>query len=462
MTSSRKQAKAIRLLVVAVLLVHASLGCRHNDGDRAEAGRNPAPVLLIGVDGFEWNVVLRMIHDGHLPQIRQLMQKGSYGFLQTLSPTTSPALWTTIATGKTPAKHGIRHFIHRAKNGEPPRLFTSHDRKTKAFWNILSDFNRSVYTVGWWITFPSEPVNGVMVAQVNTRGQIRGQIVWKGTLVRGLEGQVYPPEQQDELLGIAQDTDDRLPDLMKTRFGAWSQPSSQPLRDALGACQWAFRADTVYERIAFQLLSERGVPDMMAIYLGGPDVVGHRFWKYMEPGAFSPPPPEAEVREFGRIINDYYAHVDDFIGRIRGHYPAESTIFIISDHGMHSSSGPNSRISGAHGDAPPAFFVSAGPMIRHTLPERSPETLVRSDLQVLGSILDIMPTLLLIEHIPAGLDMDGRAIGSIFDDSMRPSPLPAITTHDTEQWMRSRPGLRPGEDVDPERLEQLRGLGYIN
>ncbi len=39
------------------------------------------------------------------------MEHGTYGQLGTMEPNQSPHLWTTIATGKPPAEHGIIGFV---------------------------------------------------------------------------------------------------------------------------------------------------------------------------------------------------------------------------------------------------------------------------------------------------------------------------------------------------------------
>ena len=64
------------------------------------ASERPAPVLVVGVDGFEWDVALPLLASGRMPHLAGLMQRGAYGLLETSQPTFSPILWTTIATGK--------------------------------------------------------------------------------------------------------------------------------------------------------------------------------------------------------------------------------------------------------------------------------------------------------------------------------------------------------------------------
>ena len=73
-------------------------------------------------------------------------------------------------------------------------LYTSTDRKKKAFWNILSDYDRRVAVIGWWVSYPAEPVNGVVVAQMNTRmaGVETDENIVKGGIFEGVAGQVTP------------------------------------------------------------------------------------------------------------------------------------------------------------------------------------------------------------------------------------------------------------------------------
>ncbi len=46
-------------------------------------------------------------------------------------------VWTSIATGKRPYKHGIHGFTEPSRDGMIPRPISSLGRDTKAAWNIL-------------------------------------------------------------------------------------------------------------------------------------------------------------------------------------------------------------------------------------------------------------------------------------------------------------------------------------
>ena len=121
-----------RLLFFIGLLVFAALSssCEKSSQQKTQIGDKGPPILLIGIDGFEWNVVLAMMRNGNLPVLKALMERGAYGILETRQPTSSPILWTTIATGKLPQKHGIKGFVHKEIKGTRP-LYTNADRKRR-------------------------------------------------------------------------------------------------------------------------------------------------------------------------------------------------------------------------------------------------------------------------------------------------------------------------------------------
>ena len=186
------------------LVVLAGQGCGAGEApDREPAG---PPTIFFAIDGLEWSVLQPLLADGRLPAIASLMARGSFGRLRSMTPTLSPVIWTSVATGKRRERHGIDHFIYtgRGPAGPETHYYTSGHRRTKAFWNVLSDHGRVVHCFGWWITFPAEPINGVMVSQTNTiaaPGE-SGQAIWKGTIRKGIDGQVHPPEMQDRIMDL--------------------------------------------------------------------------------------------------------------------------------------------------------------------------------------------------------------------------------------------------------------------
>jgi len=462
----------------------AAAGCgRKAPQQEAPGAFARAPILLVGLDGFEWSAVLPLLRQGKLPTIAGIIAHGAYGTLETFPGRVSPALWTSIATGKDVDKHGVYDFL-RQRN--PALFYSSADRKTKAFWNILTDRRRRVDTVGWFVTYPAEAVNGVMVAQTNTRDVQRARHTMKGALLPGIAGQVYPREREAEVFGVMDEVESGLDSLVMERLGAPVASAPKRFRDPLEASSWAFRADAIYERTA-ALLARETAPDVLAVYFGSTDVVGHRFWGLtkqrgfpgrlfvgpfgrklaprMHPGSMTNAllgrlfwgAMEPEERESWprRVLLRTYEYADAALGRLIAAMPPETTVIVVSDHGFRPW---------GHQDGPDAFFLAAGTSVRPTGGPAA-SSLARSNLRRIGSILDITPTLLALLGIPVGLDMDGRVLDSEFRSlpgTQRPAP---IATHDTKEWLAARAGqAAPGattSDDEAERLEQLRALGYI-
>ena len=466
---------------VVIWLVLASLtGCSTRERSPTPPADPGPPVLLVGIDGLEWDVMLPLLQQGKMPTMTALMARGTYGLLATLTPAVSPPIWTTVATGKLPETHGIISFGHPQRDPVTGKkrfqLYTALDRKTKAVWDIVSDYGLSVDVVGWWMTFPAEPVNGVMVAQTNTASpkQVhQGQAIVKGGLVPGAAAQVYPPSQQGEVLRILEQAHEELPEITRGIFGEF-QHQMTPLTQRLwDNTLWSFRADVTYIRVTEKLLGEGPPPHLLAVYFGGPDVAGHRFWRYMRPELYKHKPTTEELEDFSRIIPAYYAYIDRMLGRLLKHYPPEARVIVVSDHGMlpvrqqkyYDPQKPMGRvISADHVDtSPPGVFIAAGGGICRQAPDKSLESLTREELPVVGSVVSITPTILTMLSIPHGRDMEGNVLEHVLTaEFLAEHPPRAVRSHDTEQWLEARAQKKRVEqpNVD-ERIEQLRALGYI-
>ena len=102
----------VRALVFVVMLAAACGGT----GDESPF------VLLVCLDGATPSVIDELRSADRLPSFEKLIRSGIYGPLQSLPARRlmnentrrgfhSPILWTSIATGKVPEKHGVRDFV---------------------------------------------------------------------------------------------------------------------------------------------------------------------------------------------------------------------------------------------------------------------------------------------------------------------------------------------------------------
>ncbi len=463
-----------RVLIIAMSVAATAAGLQcSKEPSRTAACEACSPILLYAVDGLEWSVMQPLIEQGRMPVMAALMQRGTYGYLETIEPTWSPVIWTTMATGKLPKDHGIEGFVYRVGPGDDgQRFYTSGHRATKAFWNILSDYNRTVDCLGWWMTYPAESIQGVMVAQTNTTAVLHNSenALLKGTVLRGVEDQVYPPERQDEVMDILDHVDSSFDSVLTAIFGQVPKPKTEFTRVLWEQSQWAFRADALYLAVAGKILASDEHFDMLAVYVGGTDVAAHRFWQYTYPEQFEHPPDAEEIATFGPILPEYYEYVDRALGELITAAPENATVIVVSDHGTHAvnpdhafklTDEPEMRLSANHMDAPPGVLIAAGPSIAK--PATSGASWTPPDrARPLGHAYDVLPTLLALQGIPLGEDFVGKPMTSVIDpEFLKKVPLRTVRTHDDKTWDEARQA-RIKEAADrAERLEQLRSLGYI-
>lgn len=437
--------KRLRIaLLPALLAVIASCA---DDAPGPEPSRR---VFLIGIDGAAWTRLDPLLAAGRLKAFATLLNEGVRAPLESMLPTVSPALWTTVATGKTFEKHGIYDFIVetgeddgaatagqvRASADGDVMHMTSNMRRTKALWNILGDVGKRSAFVGWWVTWPAEQVHGFQVSSHVPLDQTGGRAEpTKGTLKAGLGRQTWPPELFDEISPLILPADSVTFDDAR-RF--MDLKPEELDRDIVEGFRWAFSADETYRAVAKLLLAKDPDIELWGLYFNGVDVVEHRYWKYNEPEAYRPFDPE-EIPRFRNVIDRYYQYTDDLIWEILQQRRPGDTFFVLSDHGFHAR---------GHRDSPPGVFVAAGYHIDPAAKFSSPPRL-----------LDIAPTVLALLGIPAAEDMDGRVLDELFPEEWKDAyPHERIPTYDTVGWTPQAP---IASDVDEELMKRLRTLGYI-
>ncbi len=125
-------------------------------------------LVILGLDAANWHSMEPLLKQDRLPNLNRLIRNGVAGTLETFIPTASPAIWTTIATGHSPDRHGIAFRVLQINEagGQDEMLdaISSDEREVKALWNLLGDYGIRSAFVSWWATWPSEEVLGFMVS----------------------------------------------------------------------------------------------------------------------------------------------------------------------------------------------------------------------------------------------------------------------------------------------------------
>jgi len=283
----------------ALLLVALSLSLSCTDRE-AEPSRRPT--VLVGVDGASWVAIEDLWAQGRLPNLRALADRGATSKLKPVADI-SPVIWTSMVTGVKPKTHGIEDFLLPTDHGDIP--VSSSVRRVPALWNMLSSADKRVAVLGWWASWPAEPVSGIVVSD---------------RALRGVEHGLYPKSLAPRFQEIA----DRFP-----------RPTEPGLQAEIA------RQDSILGELARQLVSEDF--DLILVYLRSPDVVSHPYWKY-----FLPPEDEKisqeKVERFGELVPAAYEDFDRILGQIVDAAPRDTNFFVVSDHGFTTVEGEQYRM----------------------------------------------------------------------------------------------------------------------
>lgn len=401
-------------------------------------------ILLIGWDAADWKVINPLLDAGEMPFLRSVIERGVMGNLRTQHPVLSPMLWTSIATGKRPWKHGILGFAEPAPDLRSVRPVSSLSRRTKALWNILGQQGLRSNVIGWWPTHPVEPINGIMVS--NHYQHATGPIGQPWPLP---PGSVHPPELARQFAGIRlhpNEVDAEQLLAFVPGAAAVDQDSDHRIASIV-----KILAENTSVHMAASHAMQANDWDLTAVYYDAIDHFCHGFMKYHPPRRAHIPAADYEL--YRDVVKTAYRYQDLMLGGLLRQAGEEATVIIVSDHGFHPDH--NRPLAIPHQPAGPAIehrdygiVVMAGPGIR------------RDDIVHGASQLDITPTILALLGLPVGADMDGRPLTQVFIDAPRIETIPS--------WddVPGDAGLHPaGRRTDPvaarEALDQLVALGYI-
>ncbi|GAA5128371.1 alkaline phosphatase family protein [Luteolibacter yonseiensis] len=401
-------------------------------------------VLLVGWDAADWEICLPLVEAGKMPALAKLMEEGTWGNLTTIQPAYSPMLWTSIATGKRPFKHGIHGFSEVDPGTGLVRPITNLSRSCRAIWNILQLHGYRSAVTGWWPSHPAEPIDGVMVSDRFHVAPASAGMPWPVPT-----GAVHPPEMaaalkelrihphhldESHLLPfipaaakIDQRKDDRLEKL--ARILAECSTVHATATAAMGSTSW----------------------DFAAVYYDALDHFCHGFMKYHPPLKNGVDPLDYEI--YRHVVEGAYRYHDMMLATLLRIAGEETTVMLVSDHGFQSG--------GSRPDTLP--LEPAGPATEHRrygiFVARGPG--IRRGHRIHGAgLLDVCPTLLTLFGLPVGADMDGRALAEIWD-----AP-PAIRSIPSWEEIKGDDGSHPaGLSIDSgdagEGIRQLVALGYI-
>ena len=407
------------------------------------------PVVLLCIDGADLDDVIQpMVDAGELPSFDRMMAEGTWGELATFTPTLSPAIWTTLVTGKTKEEHGIHGFtvfqlpglhasvlefpLHSGLNfqlvpliekipGMPSiRLpFTSDMRRVPALWNIVGRY----YTVGtfhWRTTWPVEHVNGFGLASAVTLGETAGH----PGRPRDRSTYRHPPGVYEELPPPPE-----LPGIDAVRPYLKPGIDIDPENERVRLIRSSMSRHTVHY---LSLLIRRHQSRFTAAAFYSVDAFNHYFGVDRTTGG-----------PFAPAVAERYRFTDTRLGELLEALGPDVNVIVVSDHGY-------DFVNNNHTHAPPGIFFARGPAFQ---PGR----------RVAGlTVFDVAPLILHLLALPPGEDMPAAASGSYLA-ALDPAWALQNPVSTLPSWgSTEHAALRPRSDGEEQRiLDELRSLGYI-
>ncbi len=416
----RRQARILAGGLAIAVALWLSAGC-------GGGGAPERRFLLVGIDAADWSIIDPLLAEGKLPNLAALMEAGVSCDLRSLEPKEkSPVIWTTIATGKLPDKHGIGGYLDPTTK----HIMTSNVRTARTVWDILGESGRTVTVIGWLVSWPAEQVNGSMVTDYFRFAPREDRPL--------PEKVTYPPELLDEvspLRVVAADLEDEELARFMSLDGALTREEAQRLpREELFVEMRGIQSadmqvnqlrdfvagDRSFLGVAKYLMRERPT-DAFFVYLRGVDSTCHKFWRAGHADDYDRPVSHTEERVFGETIERYYEFADEMLGELIEEFGEGATVIVCSDHGF---TGPPLKgdSGGIRDHGPVGVLVMVGPGVKERA--RIPEQNVR----------DITPTILSLHGLPVGEDMDGAVIEeALTPEFLRRYPVRTVPTHEGGQ-----------------------------
>jgi type I phosphodiesterase/nucleotide pyrophosphatase len=392
-------------------------------------------VVVIAVDGVDESTLDRLRRAGRLPTFDRLLAQG-VATMASDADRDPARVWTTIATGQPPERHGVRSLEARRVAGldgrlQPdasgwsaitaatdllrltrPTIASGETRLIPAFWEVAARAGLRTAVVHWWATWPATDDLGIVISD---RAILR--------LEHGgrQDAEIAPDSLYESLRTSWTDR----------RARAASKSSGALAADAEGDLAAAVRRSAEIDATLVDLATDShlGTPDLLVLYLPGLDIVQHALFENAGSGTLSP----AVAADRLSALERYYTFLDESLASLLGRAPVNDRLVVLVTQ--------PGRV-----ERPGAGFIALSGSTAGTVRLAAPLTAVA-------------PTVLHALGIPIARDLAGRAVIGLFS-------RPFQDTHavrDVASYGAKRSAARTGSGapLDREMIERMRSLGYV-
>lgn len=266
-------------------------------------------LLIVGLDGATWDVLMPLINKKKLPNLEKLVKNGTYGVLESTVPPVTGGAWLSLATGKTPGKTGIIDFLNR--KDATPKLYptSSFDFKEQSFWDYLSRANKKVGIFNYPMLFPPYEVNGFMVSGLGSSSD---------------DNISYPLSLKEELEQIAGKYEIYV-NYHNKKYENFDLFISD-LNKFLGK----------FEKWIYYVVRNKEWDSVFLVF-SATDWMQHIIWRHIDKShiLYDPKVSPKYRKEFVK----FWQRIDIILGNILRAIPEDTVVLLVSDHGF----GPNDQ-----------------------------------------------------------------------------------------------------------------------
>ncbi|HEY6137857.1 MAG TPA: alkaline phosphatase family protein [Thermoanaerobaculia bacterium] len=404
---------------------------------RRDARSAPGRVAIIALDGADWELISELADDGRLPNLKALAQGGTTASVQSIQPMVSPMLWTTVATGLTPDRHGVLDYIDHSLH----LPVSAYSRRAPALWEIADSFGRNALVANWWTDWPPSPHDNVIV---DAPVEQRPDVLYPDAIRQRADSLDVPVET----VGYPQ-----IRRFLNISLAEYDKAvNSDNAADPINVFRRVLAKTWSDHRVAINLYNDARrngrEPLLVMMSYEGTDAVNHLF------APFHPPYREGistdNYRKFWPAVANYYSEVDRLVGEWMGVLAPDTNVVIVSAHGFRwGKNRPRSMPNGGtmlSDHRSTGIFIAYGQRVQ---PSRGNHPM---------SIFDVAPTALALLGLPKSTEMPGNLVPWAFRDV---APLTSVRVVSYSEFVNSKPAPAPAS-VDSKQFEaDLRAIGHL-
>jgi predicted AlkP superfamily phosphohydrolase/phosphomutase len=269
--------------------------------------RATGPVVLLGFDAADPDLVERWAREGKLPAMARLMERGTWA--RTAGPELmfEHGIWSAIFSGVSVARHGFHFFWQPVPGTYGLELKRGRDLGVVPFWAQLAGTGKSVLVLDPPDTAPVPGLEGMQVCEWATHSHYPPLALEAepSSAIERVRRTFGPREQIGERIGGSTEEDRSIVDRLVARAAR------------KGACVRALLAEDSH--------------DLVVAVFAEAHTGGHQAWEYRRDAKGDGVRPDSGM---GDALLRLYRAVDDEIGRIVEALPPTATVVVASSVGM--------------------------------------------------------------------------------------------------------------------------------